>query len=126
MLLGLPQQPTIRQDITHIGTGLLKAPGNLGQVERCKQTGRSPSLHRAMFRCWKGLLAREVLRAVIFSCLFVLTPFLLQQTIRDLADQYPQTESVAGYVPFQLWTVLGNDRCCGLLDMDVQPCILEM
>lgn len=54
------------------------------EVQRCKLTGQSPSLHRAMFRWWKGFFVQEALRAVLFSCLFVLTPFLLQQTIRCL------------------------------------------
>eukprot|EP00434_Breviolum_minutum_P006478 symbB.v1.2.005719.t2/scaffold336.1/size226184/4 len=57
------------------------------EVDRCKASGRNPSLHRAIFRCWKGLLAYETLRAILFSCLYVLTPFILQQTIRSLRTE---------------------------------------
>ena len=34
----------------------------------------------------QGFFVQEALRAVLFSCLFVLTPFLLQQTIRSLGN----------------------------------------
>ena len=46
--------------------------------------GRKPSLHRALFQCWKKVFLLEALRALLTSCCFLLAPFLLRQTVNSL------------------------------------------